>query len=169
MNKNVTFFISDNIGEIYLIFPIAYDLIKNKNIELKIIFTNEIIYKNFNEKYVGDVDLIKKSKISTLKFIFDEKKNLKPLRIISKFLNILINFNIIFKLLISSDFYFIESSFRTSFGRFLFMINNFSLINYLFLPNQLELYLIWKHFHSSIFLEHKQFFFYLCSTMHPTN
>ena len=124
MNKNITFFITDNIGEIYFIFPIAYDLIKNKNIEIKIIFTNEIIYKNFNEKYLEDLDPIIKSKISALKFLFDEKKFIKPLRIVSKFLNILFNFNIIFKSLKSSDFYFIESSFRTSFGRFLLIINN---------------------------------------------
>ena len=63
MNKNITFFITDNIGEIYFIFPIAYDLIKNKNIEIKIIFTNEIIYKNFNEKYLEDLDPIIKSKM----------------------------------------------------------------------------------------------------------
>ena len=124
MNKNITFFITDNIGEIYFIFPIAYDLIKNKNIEIKIIFTNEIIYKNFNEKYLEDLDPIIKSKISALKFLFDEKKFIKPLRIVSKFLNILFNFNIIFKSLKSSDFYFIESYFRTSFGRFLLIINN---------------------------------------------
>ncbi len=124
MNKNITFFIADNIGEIYFIFPIVYDLIKKKNIEIKIVFTNEIIYKNFNEKYLHDLDPIIRSRISTLKFLFNEKNFFKPLRIISKFLNILVNFNIIFKSLISSDFYFIESSFRTSFGRFLFIINN---------------------------------------------
>lgn len=123
MNKKVSFFITDNVGEIYFIFPIVNDLLKS-NIETKIIFTNQTIYKNFCENYFEDLDPLLKSKISKLKFFFNEKTMLKTLRVVNKLLNIIINFFFIYKTLRNSDAYFIESSFRTSYGRFLLIINN---------------------------------------------
>ena len=49
----------------------------------------------------------------------------KTLRIFSKFLNLALNSFFLFKIFKSSNVFFIEDSFKTSFGRFFLKINNF--------------------------------------------
>ena len=63
MTKKCIFFVSDNIGETHIIFPIIYELINKKDFDIKIIFTNEIVYNQFKKIYYEDLDLNIKSKI----------------------------------------------------------------------------------------------------------
>ena len=135
MNKKCAFFISDNIGETHIIFPIIYELLNKKNFDTKIIFTNEIVYNQFKKMYHQDLDLNLKSKIYRLKFFFNETWYNKPLRILCKFLNLILNLFFLLKIFINSDVFFIEGSFKTSFGRFLLKINN------LFLKKNIIVYL----------------------------
>ena len=123
MSKKVTFFISDNVGEIDIIFPIVLDLQK-KNYITNILITNQKIYDDFQKLYMEHTDNNILSKIKKLNFLFNEKIEKNMPRKIYKFLNIIFNLKIIFKFLNSSNVYFIENSFRTSFGRFLLKINN---------------------------------------------
>ncbi len=124
MTKKCIFFVSDNIGETHIIFPIIYELINKKDFDIKIIFTNEIVYNQFKKIYYEDLDLNIKSKIFKLKFFFNETSYNKLQRILGKFLNIILNLLFLLKIFINSNVFFIEGSFNTSFGRFLLKINN---------------------------------------------
>ena len=117
MTKNV-FFVSDNIGETHIIFPIIYDLINRKNFDIKIIFTNEIVFNQFQQIYYEDLDFNLKSKIFNLKFYLNETSHNKIKRIFSKFINIVFNLFFLLKIFINSDVYFIEGSFKTMFENF---------------------------------------------------
>ena len=55
MSKKVTFFISDNVGEIDIIFPIVLDLQK-KNYITNILITNQKIYDDFQKLYMEHTD-----------------------------------------------------------------------------------------------------------------
>lgn len=123
MSKKVTFFITDNIGEIHLILPIADELNK-RNIETKIVFTSQMVYKTYKKFYEKNINSTLRNKLHSLKYFFNENRKNKIIRITSKIFNIVLNLNFILKCLKKSDVYFIESSFRTSFGRFLLEINN---------------------------------------------
>ena len=118
MTKKCIFFVSDNIGETHIIFPIIYDLINRKNFDIKIIFTNEIVFNQFQQIYYEDLDFNLKSKIFNLKFYLNETSHNKIKRIFSKFINIVFNLFFLFKIFINSDVYFIEGSFKTMFGKF---------------------------------------------------
>ena len=125
MTKKCIFFVSDNIGETHIIFPIIYDLINRKNFDIKIIFTNEIVFNQFQQIYYEDLDFNLKSKIFNLKFYLNETSHNKIKRIFSKFINIVFNLFFLLKIFINSDVYFIEGSFKTMFGKFFLKINNF--------------------------------------------